>query len=377
MSNSTAKSAGWATAFSVASVWFGTHVGGGFATGNQAIQYYVQYGWMASFLPMIAMGILALVLKEAMTMATTRNMYTYKEVFTELWAPYTKLEITMEIFNFVIILAAVGSAIAGAASLLTNYGIPYGVAVCIIGVILVFLVIFGGGVIIKASTVMSIVILIASFTMYFIAIANHSSQIGAVLASGEAQVGMAVWKTLVYSGFQCVAVPSMIAASSILNAKGVKRASLLGWLMNGLALTVSCIMLLGWHSEVIAAEATTLPNLFVCNTLGIGVLSVCYQVSLFFAFISTCVTTIFTMVQKFENKIFVNSVSNLKVRRIIVAIIAILVCMCVSLVGLTNIIKYAYGYCGYLGLIVITVPMLTIGHKKNKEYIAAHPESVN
>ena len=131
MSNSTAKSAGWATAFSVASVWFGTHVGGGFATGNQAIQYYVQYGWMASFLPMIAMGILALVLKEAMTMATTRNMYTYKEVFTELWAPYTKLEITMEIFNFVIILAAVGSAIAGAASLLTNYGIPYGVAVCI------------------------------------------------------------------------------------------------------------------------------------------------------------------------------------------------------------------------------------------------------
>ena len=83
------------------------------------------------------------------------------------------------------------------------------------------------------------------------------------------------------------------------------------------------------------------------------------------------------MVQKFENKIFTNSISNIKVRRIIVAIIAILVCMCVSMVGLTNIIKYAYGYCGYLGLIVITVPMLTIGHKKNKEYIAAHPESVN
>ena len=51
MSSSTASKAGWGTAFSVASVWFGTHVGGGFATGNQAIQYYVQYGWLASFLP--------------------------------------------------------------------------------------------------------------------------------------------------------------------------------------------------------------------------------------------------------------------------------------------------------------------------------------
>lgn len=374
MSNSTTKVASWTAAFSVASVWFGTHVGGGFATGNQAIQYYVQYGWMASFLPMVAMGILALVLKEAMTMATTRNMYTYKEVFTELWAPYTKLEITMEVFNFVIILAAVGSAIAGAATLLTNYGIPYGVAVCIIGLILVFLVIFGVGLIIKASAVMSIVILIASFTMYFIAIANHNDSIIEAVTAGNAQVGSAVWKTLVYSGFQCVAVPSMIAASSMLNVKGVKKASLLGWLMNGLALTVSCIMLLGWYDEVLAAEATTLPNLFVCNTLGIGALSICYQVSLFFAFISTCVTTIFTMVQKFENKVFVHSISKLMVRRVIVAIICIIVCMCVSMVGLDNIIKYAYGYCGYLGLVVITVPMLTIGHKKNKEYIAAHPE---
>ena len=82
------------------------------------------------------------------------------------------------------------------------------------------------------------------------------------------------------------------------------------------------------------------------------------------------------MVQKYENKIFANSISNLKIRRVIVAVIVIIVCMCVSMIGLTNIIKYAYGYCGYLGLIAITIPALTIGHKKNKEYIAAHPESV-
>ncbi len=375
MSESTTRSAGWGAAFSVASVWFGTHVGGGFATGNQAIQYYVQYGWLASFLPMIAMGLLALVMKEAMVMAATRKMYTYKEVFTELWAPYTKLELTMEVFNFVIILAAVGGAIAGAASLLTSYGLPYGVSVCIIGLLLVFLVIFGVNLVIKASAVMSIVILVASFTMYFIAIGEHTSEIATEIANNQPQVGIAIWKTLVYSGFQCVAVPSMIAATSVLTIKGVKRASLLGWLMNGLALAVSCIMLIGWYPEVKEAGSLTLPNLYISNKIGFSILAVCYQVSLFFAFISTCVTTIFTMVQKFENKILVNAIPKLVVRRVIVAIICILCCMAVSMVGLDNIIKYAYGYCGYLGLVCITVPMLTIGHKKNKEYIAAHPES--
>ena len=41
----------WGAAFTVASVWFGTHVGGGFASGNQIIQYYSQYGITAAIYP--------------------------------------------------------------------------------------------------------------------------------------------------------------------------------------------------------------------------------------------------------------------------------------------------------------------------------------
>lgn len=44
MDNKKLKSS-WAAAFTVASVWFGTHVGAGFATGNQVVNYFVQYGW--------------------------------------------------------------------------------------------------------------------------------------------------------------------------------------------------------------------------------------------------------------------------------------------------------------------------------------------
>ena len=46
MDNKKLKSS-WAAAFTVASVWFGTHVGAGFATGNQVVNYFVQYGWTA------------------------------------------------------------------------------------------------------------------------------------------------------------------------------------------------------------------------------------------------------------------------------------------------------------------------------------------
>ena len=47
MNNKAAKGT-WAAAFTVGSVWFGTHVGGGFASGNQVVSYFAQYGMWAA-----------------------------------------------------------------------------------------------------------------------------------------------------------------------------------------------------------------------------------------------------------------------------------------------------------------------------------------
>ena len=48
--------------------------------------------------------------------------------------------------------------------------------------------------------------------------------------------------------------------------------------------------------------------------------------------------------------------------------------MTISLVGLTNIIKYGYGYCGYIGIAVIIIPFLTIGVYKNRKYLKENPK---
>ena len=110
----------FAAGFSVASVWFGTHVGAGFATGNQVITYYVQYGWTAVLYPLISMGILAYVIYTIMKFARLRGLDNYADTFRELWSPYPWLSITFEIFYIVIILAAVAAAISGAALLVDD-----------------------------------------------------------------------------------------------------------------------------------------------------------------------------------------------------------------------------------------------------------------
>lgn len=187
------------------------------------------------------------------------------------------------------------------------------------------------------------------------------------------------WRgAVIYCGFQCVSIPAMIAAAVTLNQKGVKKAGILGGIMNGGMLALSGLMLLGWSADIYTApaeaNAVALPNLFICNQIGWDWLVICYSVLMFCAFISTCVTLIYTMILRVDKKFFVRSNVHEKVRMAIIGVILIAVCMSLSFIGISDIITYAYGYDGYLALVAIVFPVIIIGNIKNKKYVKEHPE---
>ncbi|MEG2008128.1 MAG: hypothetical protein RR055_04830, partial [Oscillospiraceae bacterium] len=364
----------WAAGFTVASVWFGTHVGGGFATGNQIIQYFVAYGWTAILFPILSMSLLAYAIYVIMKFCRMRNIDNYKDAYCALWHPYDKMEITFEVFYIIIILAAMASAIAGAASLLeVNLHLNYILSCVLVAVILIVLSIFGVKLIIAASTVLSTLILImTAIIVVWGLVLNPGGFDPAAMAIKTP--GMAFWRgVLIYAGFQCVSIPAMISAATTLNAKGVKKAGILGGIMNGSALSLSALMLLGWYPQILAAEATKLPNQYVVSELGVTILSIAYSVLLFCAFVSTCITLVYTMINRFEKKFLPKAIPSLQIRRIILGIIIILICMSLSFVGLSSLIKYGYGYDGYLGLFFILIPTIIIGTIKNKKYLTEHP----
>ena len=381
--NSAVTKGTWAAGFSVASVWFGTHVGAGFATGNQVLSYFVNYGWTAVIFPLISMGILAYVIYVIMKFARLRGLDNYNDTFRELWQPYPALAISFEIFYIVIILAAVAAAINGAALLVVDVVPSLGTwgSTILVAIILIVLCLFGVKLIIAASTILSTGILITAGTMIIVGIANHPDEIGAAFSAGLNNPGEGFWRgVIIYCGFQCVSIPPMIAAAITLNQKGVKRASILGGIMNGGMLALSGLMLLGWSADIYAApaeaNAVALPNLFICNQIGWDWLVICYSVLLFCAFISTCVTLIYTMILRIDKKFFVKSDIHEKIRMSIIGVVMVAVCMSLSFIGISDIITYAYGYDGYLALVAIVIPVIVIGNIKNKKYVKEHPEAL-
>lgn len=410
MNDKSVLKSSWAAAFTVASVWFGTHVGGGFASGNQVIQYYSNYGYSSVIFPILAMGLLAIVMYIMMKFAKLNGFNNYKDTYCALY-PKPWMEIFFEVFYIVIVLAAMASAVAGAGEVLANFiGVSYvgsGKVIMnlVIVAILIFLTIFGVKLVRAASTVLSVaIIVITALLVVFGLTADYDSiasqltaQYNVQLADYTSDVGNAIWKgILVYAAFQCVSIPPMIAAAHDMSLKGVKRANILGWLMNGLALAASGWMLTKWYpllaslqnagkeflaanpsataaTDPIVAYATALgiPNQTVLNLIGVKWLLVAFSVLLFCAFMSTCVTLVYTMIQRFEGKFFPNTIKSDKIRGVFVAAIVIAVCFAISLLGLTDIVKYAYGYDGYYAIVVIVIPAFVWGIPKIKKLEAA------
>ena len=146
----------------MASVWFGTHVGAGFATGNQVVNYFVQYGWTAAIFPLLAMGILAVVMYIMMKFAKLSGFDNYKDTYRALY-PKPWMEIFFEVFYIIIILAAVASCVDGAGGIVKSLiDLPDIICNLVIIALLILLSIFGVDLIIKASTVLSTAILIVT-----------------------------------------------------------------------------------------------------------------------------------------------------------------------------------------------------------------------
>ena len=364
--------------FAVACVLFGSHAGGGFATGNQATQNYVVHGWVGVFTSVLAMLLLVLTIRECMIMYNTRGLKSYKELFETLYHPLDKLEIVFEIYFYIMVICAVGAVISGAATLFTELGImPYLVAVVVVGVILLFLTIFGYKLVSQVSTVMSVIILICCAVIFIMGINAKAGEIGAIFSAAELPNGilLPILDAFKYAGFQAVVIPTMIKCGQPLKTqRNATKAMSISFVLNAAALALSCIMLLGWYADFTAAGATEIPTLYICQQLGVDSLYWFYNIALFLCFVSTGVTTVFGVVARFENVRPLMKINKPIVRRVIVSACVMVLSMAVSMVGLSNIIQYGYGYCGYVGIVIIIIPFLTVGVYKNRKFIKAHPE---
>lgn len=351
--------------FSIAAVWFSTHCGGGFATGNQEVNFYVKYGWLSAVLPFIAMFFVAWTYRNALVLAKDHNVHDYKSFANVLYHPYEKIfSIIFELCFMVNILIAVSTSIAGAGSLLQNvFAVPYFLGISSIGVVLLVLTIFGAELIIRVLRYKAYFLIVTLVLLAYLGLQAGAFKWQAFIASRETfgnDAWEAVGKAMLYVGFQSFGlVPAVSVSHRITTTKECNAFGVFGILLNGSFLAVMCIMLLGFAPEVLKE---TLPVYYVTNQLDIPWLKMVYSIILFVALIGTAISFVYTSVARFE-KVWKGSgvFESLRLRRIIISITTMILCTSASVFGLTALVVKGYGSVGYVGLAFVVLPLLTVG----------------
>ena len=283
-------------ALAVASVWFTTHFGGGFASGRQLVDFYVQYGVYALFMPFISVGIITAVLYVSWDFSREHGLFDYRNWSNEYFKPYQAVfSNIIEIAYLTILLMATAVAFAtGGTVVEETLGTPYLANTIFIAVLIFFLTIFGADLVRKAATVMAILIIGGMLTIYISNLFVNAGSLAAVIKEAPAPKGFwpALWQAVKYGGLQCSLIGAYIAVADGLHSKAdVRKAAFYGFLMNGGVLALASFGVLAHYPVILAEKA---PILYITRHGGggeIGVMIV--AVIIFLAVISTGVGLIY------------------------------------------------------------------------------------
>ena len=168
-------------AYSIGAIWFGSHVGGGFASGNQAWNFMGRFGSVGILVSILAMVLVGVAGREILLSAKIHKSGNYRE-----WAKeaYTPIQTFGAIF----------------------FELQYIVGVVLTGASLVLITIFGGEVYRKASAYMTAVLLVCLAIVYFVILVpgmpNFAANAAEIKANSTASAWDVIWSGCKYGGFQ-------------------------------------------------------------------------------------------------------------------------------------------------------------------------------
>lgn len=369
------------TFFAVAFVWFTTHFGGGFASGRQVVQYYVGYGWYASFLPIVSQALEALVFYYAWKFALERKKFDYRSWTLDFYKPAEKVmaPVFEFIFQLILVTATAVAFATGGATITKVFGTSYLLNTFFIALAMLLLTIFGADIVRKAASFIAIAIILGVIVIYvpnivksWGAITGNIAALKAGTIANDATFGQALWKTIVYAGFQSCCLGAYLAHSNALkDVNDAKKAAGWGFVINATILMMSTLGIMAFYQDGILEEAV--PALFVVmNGVGSAWMTPLISILIILGAVSTGVNLIYGTTNRIVNYISRNDLEKVKKeketkRSIVVSFCYVAATWMIAQFGLIPLIAKGYGTLGYVSVFVIIIPVILkgiIGWKK-------------
>lgn len=362
----------------VAFVAFTTQFGGGFASGAQIYQYFINYGIWCLVLPIVTQGLYSLFFWYGMRYAYKYKTYDYRS-FSDKF--YGKTRFVMSNLYEICYLIMIGTASAaafatGGSTIAALFDIPYWLCTVIIGVFIFLIALFGTNVVRKCASTLSVLIIIG---LVLVLVPNIIAQWGtivesasrmmngemAVISSEDGSFGAALWSAVLYFFFQLASVSVMYQhMEDITDVKQINRAAVGMFICNFVAMELSIIGLLAvcFASELLTAEVPML--VLVQQGVGSGILTPIISLLIILGAISTAVNMISGIVTRCVNAVERRIRDTRRrnkghlARNAVFTLLFTFLAFAIAQFGLMTVVSKGYAYLGYAALITLFIPFV-------------------
>ena len=373
----TARKNGMPLAMGLAFVAFTTQFGGGFASGAQIYQYFINYGIWCLILPALTQGLYALFFWYGMRFSYKHKTYDYRSFSNVLYGKTRPVMSNLyEICYLIMIGTASAAAFAtGGSTIQTLSGMPYWLCTVIIAAFIFLVALFGTSIVRKCASTLSVLIIIG---LVIVLVPNIIAQWGDITAaigrmsSGEMSVlshetgafGPALYSAVLYFFFQLASVSVMYQhMEDVTDVKQINRAAIGMFLCNFLAMELAIVGLLGIAYVADLASASVPMLVLVQNGVGAKILTPIISILIILGAISTAVNMISGIVTRCVNSIERNKseaerTNGHLLRNAIFTAIFTFLAFAIAQFGLMAVVKKGYAYLGYAAFITLFVPFV-------------------
>ena len=339
-------------------------IAGGYGTGRELVEYFLKYGPLGGLLGMFLVTTLLWSIILAVTFEFSRKFqaYDYRTFFMKLIGRFWFLFEIIYFYSLFLVLAVIGSA-AGIL-LRDNFGLPYMVGVAIMLVAVGLLTFKGRGWIEKFLSWWSILLYLVYGAFLIVAILQFGPEIKRNLGSA---VVLPKWVLggFKYALYNLGVIPAVFfCLPHIKTRKEALSAGLLGGLIGIFPGFLFYIAVLGLYPAVLPQEV---PAVFVLEKAGLPLFLILFQVVLFGTLIETGTGYIHAVNERIQSALKEKGKNLPLWLRPLVAAILLAVGLSLSTFGLINLIAKGYGSLSWGLLVVLFLPLMTLGLYKIKK----------
>ena len=333
-------------------------IAGGYGTGRELVEYFLQYGPVGGILGMFLVTTLIWSLILALSFEFSRKFkaYDYRTFFKKLLGPLWPVFEILYLLMLFLVLAVIGSA-AGVI-LKDNFGLPYMAGVCVMLAAVGFLTFKGGKIIENFLSSWSLLLYLTYGVFFAVSLfkfgpAVHKNLSFSLVKSGWALGGFK------YALYNMGIIPAVFfCLTHIKKRKEAVTAGLAGGIIGILPAFFFYMAVLGQYPEILP-EAV--PAIYVLKEINLPLLMILFQAVLFGTLIETGTGFIHAVNERVQASLQSRGKQLPRWMRPLIAAGLIAVSIGISSFGLINLISKGYGSISWGFFAVFIIPLCTWG----------------